>query len=413
MGLELLREFVFDLRAHRTRAMLTLMAITWGTVAVVLLLAFSEGLGNQMLKGLVNAGNRIMILYGGETGMVYQGLPKGRRIRLVEEDVALIEQTVMGIGMISPQYRNTVQLTFGKTSLTAECEGVNPGFEEMRRMYPAAGGRFLNEVDLMQQRRVLVLGTDIAKDLFGKEDPVGKTVLMDGVPYTLVGIIQKKIQTAMNNGPDTRRVIVPFTTFRTAYGNKYVNSIVLQPSDPEKQEEIKRSIFEVLSRKYRFDPKDERTLFIWDFIEAEKISRKIGLGVTMFLFSVGSLTLLIAGVGVANVMYVVVKERTKEIGIKMAVGAKRRYILAQFVFEALLLSLSGGLVGMLISYGVVSVVQMLPADDGAMQFLGHPVLSPMVVLVTIGILSAIGLAAGVFPARKAAKVDPVESLRYE
>ena len=102
MGLELLREFVFDLRAHRTRAMLTLMAITWGTVAVVLLLAFGEGLGNQMLKGLVNAGNRIMILYGGETGMVYQGLPKGRRIRLVEEDVALIEQTVMGIGMISP-----------------------------------------------------------------------------------------------------------------------------------------------------------------------------------------------------------------------------------------------------------------------------------------------------------------------
>ena len=413
MFFELFRDFLHDLRTHRTRAALTLIAITWGTIAVVLLLSFGEGLGNQMLKGLTNAGNRIIILYGGETGLVYQGLPKGRKVRFVEDDVELIRQSIAGIGMISPQYHTNVTLTYGKFSTTTECEGVNPGFEEMRRMYPASGGRFLNDVDVEQQRRVLVLGTKIARDLFKDDDPIGKIILVDRVPYTMVGIIQKKVQTAMNNGPDTRRAIIPFTTFRTSYGNKNVNSIVLQPSDPSRQERIKTSIYEVLGRKYRFDPKDERALQMWDFIESEKISNKIGLGVSIFLFSIGFLTLVIAGVGVANVMYVVVKERTREIGIKMAVGARRSYIMAQFIFESLLLALSGGTIGILFCYAVVSVMWMIPAEEGAMQFVGRPVLSVSLILITVGILTAIGFMAGVFPARKAASVDPVESLRYE
>jgi putative ABC transport system permease protein len=176
---------------------------------------------------------------------------------------------------------------------------------------------------------------------------------------------------------------------------------------------IKSSIYEVLGRKYRFDTKDERALQMWDFIEAEKISNKIGFGVSIFLFSIGFLTLLIAGVGVANVMYVVVKERTREIGIKMAVGARRSYIMAQFIFESLLLALSGGTIGILFCYAIVSIMWMFPAEEGAMQFVGRPVLSFSLVLITVGILSAIGFMAGVFPARKAASVDPVESLRYE
>lgn len=415
MYFELLRDFFHDLRAHRTRAILTLVAITWGTIAVVLLLSFGDGLGTQMMKGLVNAGNRIMIVYGMETGLTYQGLPKGRRIRLMEEDATLLQQVIPAIDMISPQYRKNVQLMYGKFSVTTECEGVNPLFEDMRRMFPAGGGRFLNDVDLQEQRRVLFLGEEIAKEIFKNEDPIGKTILVDGVPFTMIGVMQKKIQTSMNNGPDVRRALMPSTTFRTTYGNIYVNTLVVHPSDPSQQERVKSEIYRVLGRKYQFDPEDERALGIWDFIEAEKISRKIGIGVSIFMFSVGFLTLLIAGIGVANVMYVVVKERTREIGIKMAVGARRNYILGQFIFEALLLAFIGGAVGLLFSYSVVTAVRMIPTGDdiNAMQFLGRPVLSLTTMLMTTGILALIGFLAGFFPARKAASVDPVESLRYE
>ncbi|MEK6571699.1 MAG: ABC transporter permease, partial [Bacteroidota bacterium] len=195
MWLELLREFVHDLKAHRLRAFLTLLAITWGTVSVVLLLSFGEGLSTQMTNGLLNAGDRIMIVWGGETGLVFEGLPKGRRIRFVEEDLETLKESIPAIDLASPQYRKNVTLTYGKFMITTECEAVNPGFEEMRRMYPAAGGRFLDDADVILQRRVIFLGAVITKEIFGDEDPIGKTLMVDGVPFTMVGVMQKKIQT--------------------------------------------------------------------------------------------------------------------------------------------------------------------------------------------------------------------------
>ncbi len=413
MWAELLKEFVQDLKTHRTRALLTIVAIAWGTVTVVLLLAFGEGLGTQMQNGMLNAYNRIILVWGGQTGMAFEGLPKGRRIRFVEDDVALLKRAIPFIDLISPQYRKNVTLTYGRFSVTTECEGVNPTFEEMRRMYPIQGGRFLNAADVAEQRRVLFLGREIAREIFGDSDPIGQVVQVDGIPFTVIGLMQDKIQTSMNNGPDRRRAIIPYNTFRTQYGRKYLNSIVFSLKDPTKQELAKSELYRVLGRKYQFDPEDERALSIWDTIEEDKITQKVRFGMAIFMGTMGFLTLLIAGVGVANIMYIVVKERTREIGIKMAVGARRRIILAQFVFEALLIACIGGTVGILFSWAVVAAVRLLPAEQGAMQFLARPMLSGWITLLTVGILTAIGLFSGLFPARRAAALDPVEALRYE
>ncbi|MDZ4698421.1 MAG: ABC transporter permease [Rhodothermales bacterium] len=410
----LLQEFWNDLRTQKTRAFLTMFAITWGTLSVVLLLAFGEGLGRTMQSGLLNAGDRIFQIYGGETSQSYEGLDKGRRIRLIREDLDLLQRSIADVDLGSISYgRWGVALQVGQNKTTTYMEGVGEAFEDMRRMYPAAGGRFLNAIDESQKRRVVFLGPELAGRLFGETEPVGGSVMIDGLPFTVVGIMQEKLQTSMNNGPDANRAIIPSSTFETIYGHRYIDHMVLRPRNVAVAPAVKQQIYEVLGRKYKFDASDERALGIWDFIENEKESAKVFMGIQLFLGLVGGLTLLLAGVGVANIMYVTVKERTREFGVKLALGARKYHIKIQVIFEALLIALMGGAIGLLVSYGVVKAIQSLPNKEGAMEFLANPVLSTPVALLTVGVLTVIGLLAGYFPARKAANVDPVESLRYE
>ncbi|HEX7091264.1 MAG TPA: ABC transporter permease [Longimicrobiales bacterium] len=410
----LLQEFYGDLKTQKLRAFLTVFSITWGTIAIVLLLSFGEGLRTSVVNGLLNAYDRMFMIYGGETSRIYEGLPSGRRIRLTEQDGELLRRTIPGVELVSPSYgRGGTRLRAGDVSTTTYMEGGYPSFELMRRMFPVAGGRFLNERDLEERRRVVFLGDSIAKRLFGDTPPVGQTVLIDDLPFTVVGVMQRKLQSSMNNGPDADRAIIPASTFRAIYGPRYVNHLLVRPRDVQSAEQVKAEIYRVLGRRYRFDPADERALSIWDLIEEEKLTRRIMLGIQIFLGVVGGLTLVVAGVGVANIMYVAVRERTREIGVKRALGARRRHIVAQFVFEALLLALTGGLAGLAVAAAVVLVVDGLPASNEAMEYLANPKLSWPVALGTVLTLTAIGLAAGVFPARRAAAVDPVESLRYE
>jgi putative ABC transport system permease protein len=410
----LLAEFWTDLKAQRTRALLTLFAVFWGTLTVVLLLSFGEGLKRAVVEGLVGAGSRMFMVYGGETTDAFEGLPGGRSINLVEQDLGLLMRNIPEIDRGSVSYgRYGALLASPELTTTTMMEGVHPDFSDLRSMFSASGGRFLNQRDLAERRRVVFLGDSIAARLFPGSDPVGQTLEIDGLPFTVVGTMASKAQTSMNNGPDADRAIIPASTLKTIYGYTRVSSLLVRPRDIREAALVKRRLYEVMGARYSFDPDDSRALRIWDFVEEERLSRNIGLGIQIFLGVVGALTLIVAGVGVGNIMYVVVRERTREIGVKLAVGARRRHILAQFVFEAILICFAGGLAGLFVGGTLVTAVARIPDTNEAMFFIANPTLSWPITLATVGILVSIGVLAGVFPARKAAALDPVESLRYE
>jgi len=410
----LLEEFLGDLRQQKMRAFLTIFAMVWGTISIVLLLAFGEGLKTQISEGLLNAGERIFMVYGGETSMEFEGLQKGRRIRLREDDLDLILRAIPEFEMGSPSYgRGGTHLKVGVNQTTTYMEAVYPVFSELRRMFPAAGGRFLNQRDMDEKRRVLFLGDGIAERLFEDTPPVGQTVMLDGLPFRVVGVMESKFQDSSSNGPDEDRVIIPASTFQTIYGGRFVRHLIVRPRNINNAAVAKSELYRVLGARYKFDRDDERALSLWDFIEDEKIMGQIGLGIQIFLGLVGVFTLLVAGVGVANIMYVVVRERTREIGIKLAVGARKRHIMSQFMFEAILIAVGGGLVGLGLASLIVLGVDAIPNDDQALQYILNPKLSLPIASLCVGILMTIGLVAGLLPARKAAQLDPVESLRYE
>jgi len=410
----LIGDFLNDLRLQKTRVFLTTFAITWGTIAIVLMMAFGRGFKHRIEASMLNAGNQIIRVYGGQTSKKYQGLPEGRWIRFKEEDADLLLQSIPQIREVSPSYgQGGRRLKNGSRTATTYLEGVFPNFELLRTMYPKGGGRFLNDLDMEGKRRVLYLGSVISEELFGQENPIGKTVELDGIPFTVIGVMQPKLQLGMSNGPDDRRAIIPFTTFESLYWHGYLRMITVRPNKLTDTQLIRSELYRILGRKLRFDSTDKNALQMWDFVTNVKEMDKVFVGIEIFLGVIGGLTLLVAGVGVANIMYVVVKERTREIGVKLAIGAKPKHIITQFIFESLLIVVMGGVIGITVSWGIIKLLAMIPVQNQGLAYLGKPQLSQAVLIITSFILGSIGMVAGVFPAQRAAKLDPVESLRYE
>lgn len=284
----------------------------------------------------------------------------------------------------------------------------------MRAHYPVIGGRFINDTDMEQKRRVIFLGHDLAEKLFPEGNAVGETVQLAGMPFTVIGTGRDKQQMGMYGAPDVDKASIPATTFRAMFGRKYLSNLVIQPRSDKLNKVVEHRLNQVLGARLKYDPEDDEALSIWDTIEGRRELQNMMIGMQIFMGIIRGMTLLIAGIGVGNIMYVVIRERTKEIGIKMALGAKPRIVHNQFLLEALLICFTGGAVGIFVSQLLCDLLSLAPRDPGSsMAMMGNPTISLPIGIITASILGMIGLASGYFPARKAAALNPAETLRYE
>jgi len=405
--LDALRQMWRDMRGQKLRTFLTIFGIVWGTVAVTLLLAFGRGLQRQMTINTAGIGDQICIAWPGLTSIPFDGLGKGRKIRLNEEDIETIRGQARGLNAISSEYSQTMKLNYGTKTVAVDVSGVSPEFGAMRNINPHPGGRFLNPNDVALERRVLFIGNKLADDVFGKTDPIGKTVLLGGSPFLIVGMMEKKIQQSSYSGRDNGKIFIPGSTFRALTGEKWVDNFIYQPTIPHESKQVTASLREILSRRQRFDPDDKEALSVWDTTEEFAFFEIFFLSFRLFLGIIGSFTLIVGGIGVSNIMNVVVEERTREVGIKMALGARAKAILRQFLMETMLITTVGGAIGFAISLAVCWVFPKF----GVTQYVGDPNVSLAVAAVTAAILGLTGLTAGYFPAKEASRLDPVVAMK--
>jgi putative ABC transport system permease protein len=411
----ILRLFFRASRVQKKRAVLTIASIAWGSLSMILLLSFGEGLRIQLYRSSMGMGKNLAIMWPGETSEIWQGLPSGRRIRPRIEDVELLKQRLNNVAGVSGEIQNWgVVIEQGATTVTGAVLGTSPDYGTLRNQIPKRGGRYLNALDHKLRRRTVFLGDALAQQLFAEQDPVGREIKLNGAPYTVVGVMQPKIQMGNYGGMDEDHAVIPISTYKAQFGRDTLSVLVASPSKPEQMDAMLKQLNEVLGAKYVFNPEDERVFGVWNTVRSSAELVNMLLGIQIFLGIIGGLTLVVGGIGVANIMYAVVKERTREIGVKMAMGARSSWVTGPIVLEGLLYTIFGGVVGLSMAVVVVMLLGMLPTGDNeALIMLGKPTLSLTIGYWAAGILGTLGLAAGYFPARRAARIDPAETLRYE
>ncbi len=410
----ILQLFLSSARLQKKRATLTIASLAWGTVTILMLLAFGEGLKRQMMSNEQAMGNNLAIMWPGETSKPYKGIPEGRPIRPKLEDIDYARERLPELDAIWAELTSwRTALTYGRKTVNGRVIGTRWDYGDARKHFPKARGRFINPNDEEEKRRVVFLGNEMAKDIFGPEDPLGKTVLINNSPFTVIGVMQRKRQSSTYGGPDATHAVIPQSTFKATLGDS-LNVVVFRVKKEDDMPAALKHFNEVMGPRLGFDPEDPRVWGLWDTVKGQKMSGKIMLGLELFFGVIGALTLIIGGVGVANIMYAVVKERTKEIGVKMALGARRGWITGPFILEGLVYTLVGGLFGALIAIVIVTGLSFLPIEgNDVLEFMGRPTLSWPIGLATIAILGTCGLLAGYFPARRAASINPASTLRYE
>jgi len=419
-----------NLRANKLRSFLTMFGILWGMVSVVVLSAMGEGfqMGNE--KVLKELGKNIGIVWGGRTGLQAGGERAGRVIRLNIEDARAFEAESAMVAVVSPELQKGAVIKSAYNSASSSINGIEPQYQHIRTIELEAG-RLFTPQDEEQTARVAIIGFDMAEQLFGKRSIIGEPVSINGLPFTVIGKIRKKQQDSNYSGPDNNKIFLPFATMARDMPLKdappgTISDIIVAPKPwvvdqlpgvlddragriADIRWPLESNLRAILARHHGFDPDDTQAMAMWDTsLNTLMFDRMIG-NMKRFFSVVGIVTLALGGIGVMNIMLIAVKERTKEIGVRKALGATTGNIQRQFFLEGFFLTMISGGAGMLLAVGLCQLVNLAPMPA---RFAGM-IVSWETALLGLGLLVTVGVVTSTYPARRAAELPPVEALRFE
>jgi putative ABC transport system permease protein len=414
---ETFTESVESLRRNRVRSGLTMLGIVWGLVTVVLLLSYGRALGGAVMEGFLGFGNNVIMVYGGQTSMQAGGQRSGQKVKLVDGDMEAVRDSIPFLSAISRETDDSFGVKYGPKLVTIQSKAIDLPYAGMRSLN-IDQGRYFEPADIADHRQVVIFGPHAAQKLFKGYPPVGEVVQIEGQPFTVIGVLRDKVQDSSNNGPDNENIFIPFDTMRTLRNQRDPDSIVFQPSTAALHLRALQAVRTVLAQRHHFDPRDEKALGAWDTIEDGKAMVAFSIALQVLLGLIGAMTLAVGGVGVMNIMLVSVTERTREIGLMKALGARSRDILAQFLLESFVLTFFAGLAGMVVAVVVTYLVPPMPLFSAMYKTANHDgdiILraSGGTMIVSFMILAVVGIVSGLLPAMRAAKMDPVTALRHE
>jgi len=412
---DLIQDVFRTLWAHRVRTMLTMFGIAWGVVSIVLMVAAGEGLRVGQAKQAQTLGKDLMIVFHGRTSLQAGGARAGRLVHWSDADLPYLQVEATACQYEVPELeQNTVRSHTAFNAAAFTVTGSTPEFADIRSL-SISEGRFYDGDDLREARRVAFLGSDVRKQLFGSRPALGQFVYLNDIPFTVVGVMSSKKQNSSYDGWDIAKIFVPFSAMRRDFPDRppgtshTFDQLLVVPIDVEHHEACKGQIRRVLGRLHSFDASDKEACPIWDTIEEAKAFRTMTDGMKYFLGAVGVVTLFLGGLGVMNVMLVAVRERTREIGVRKAMGAPANSILRQFFLEALMVALISGGAGLLLAFGLCGLVNLLPMPD----FFAGLLPTWQTGTLAFFVLGMIAIFSALYPARRAASIDPIEALRHE